>query len=232
MKITKYELIVTIILVVIFFFFIKGIISNYKKLKEIKNLYETSQDSTLVYRNKLGQQVAHSSVLETSNQKYLLQLKTNDALILELQQLLKQETKKRHDIEVAIIVKSKIISHLEDSLTNVITGQTIEHKGDSTFIYPIYKHVVKDDWTYEMIQIGKSYFWRDLTVRNDYNIVIGSEPAGLFKRKQFAEITNLNPNAETGAMKVYQKKEAKSDFFPLVIGGLTGSLIMFLIKSL
>ena len=49
-----------------------------------------------------------------------------------------------------------------------------------------------------------------LKVKNDYDITIGDEKVSLFKRKTYANITNLNPDTETKVIKVYDKVEKKN----------------------
>lgn len=232
MKITKYEIIATVVVVILSLILFKIISHNNGKFREINNLYKISQDSLVQYKNEKGQNVAKISVLETTNQKYFLQLQTNDKTIKELQDLVKSESKKRHDIEIALVIKNQTIYKLQDSLKNTIIGQTIEHKGDSVVVYPIYQKDTTNQWLSQKIILGRKVFKQDLKVFNAYDITIGSEPDGLFKRKQYAKIINLNPASETTAMKVYQKKEVPSKFWPFVEGGIIGGSIMWLIKSL
>jgi hypothetical protein len=205
MKISKYSIIAIVIIGVVLYIIIHLLISSNKKLSEINNMYKVSHDSMITYRNSLGQQVSKSEVLQASNNKYFLQLKSSDSLILQLQDAVKSESKKRREVEVAIAFRDKTISILKDSLTNLVIGGTVEHRGDSTFIYPIYQKIISSRWRYENIKLGKNIFEDSLSIFNEYSIVVGSEPDGWFKRKPYALITNLNPSSETTAMKVYQK---------------------------
>jgi hypothetical protein len=232
MKISKYAILVTITLVVVLFFFLRLTINHNKQLKEITGLYKVAQDSITTYRNSLGQQVAKTSVLEVTNQKNFLQLRSKDSAIQALQLLVKNESKKRHDIEVAMVVYQQTVSSLKDSIKNKIIGQIIEHKGDSVFIWPTYSRTIADKWIKEEIKIGRSSFDRSLVVHNEYQITIGSEPDGWFKRKQYAQVVSLNPASETVDMKVYQKKKVPSKFLPFLEGGIVGAGIIWLVKSL
>lgn len=98
--------------------------------------------------------------------------------------------------------------------------------------YPTYEKSVKNNWISQNIQLGKNIFRQDLKIYNSYEIIVGSEPNGLFKRKQFAQITNLSPYSETEAMKVYQKKDAPSNFWSNAKWGGVGIVIGFLVKTL
>jgi hypothetical protein len=233
MKISKYSIIAIVIIGVVLYIIIHLLISSNNKLSEINNMYKVSQDSMITYRNSFGQQVSKSEVLQTTNQKYFLQLKTNDSLILQLQNIIKSESKKRRDVEVAIVFKDKTISKLKDSLDNLIVGGTVEHKGDSTFVYPIYQKIISDKWRYESIKLGKNMFEDSLSIFNEYNIVVGSEPDGWFKKKPYALITNMNPSSETTAMKVYQKKPvANKTLWTTLKAGIIGIALGILIVKL
>jgi hypothetical protein len=232
MKITKYELIITLAFVLVLFFSIKSCSSNKNELAEKENLYRVVADSMVTYRNKLGEQVAKIEPLITTNQKYFLELKTKDSTILKLQALVKEESKKRHDIEIALVISNQTVYDLKDSIKNKIIGQTSEHKGDSIYVWPTYERVTVNKWLNDTIQIGKAVFSHKLTVYNEYDITIGTEPNGLFKRKAYAQIVNKNPYTQTVDMRVYQKKEVPSKFWSYIGGGIVGAGIVWLVKSL
>lgn len=228
MKISKITILVSVIVALVMFFMVKIMINQDKKLKQVNEMYIAANDSLNITKNKLGQQVAKTSVLETTSQKYFLSLKTKDEEIKQLQELVKSETKKKRDVEVALVVKNKTIVQLSDSLQNHISGfVTVKDTA-----YPTYEKSVKNNWINQNIQLGKNIFRQDLKIYNSYEIVVGSEPNGLFKRKQFAQITNLSPYSETEAMKVYQKKDAPSSFWSNAKWGGVGVIIGFLIKTL
>lgn len=107
MKVNKYLIIAGIVIIAILYFLFRIISNKNDKLEQINNLYKVAQDSMITYRNALGQQVAKSSVLETEKQSYFLILESNDQQIKQLQDLLKAETKKNHDVEVAVVFKTK-----------------------------------------------------------------------------------------------------------------------------
>lgn len=206
MKPNKYEIIITIITLFLLTTLFRLIINNNKKLDDINNLYKKAQDTITNYRNDLGQQVSKISVLECEKESYFLAIKSKDEEILQLQKIVRSESKKRHDVETAIVFKNNTICELRDSLQNKIIGYT----KDSAQLYPIYEKSISDEWIDENIRLGKDTFAQKLVVKNSYEIVIGNEPDGWFKKKLFGEITNLNPNSATTTMKVYQKKKVKN----------------------
>ncbi len=228
MKIPKWIIIASIVLIAVMYFMTRTIIHQNRKLNQINEMYIAVQDSLIITHNKLGRQVAKTSVLETTNQSYFLQLNSKDEEINQLQSLLKAETKKRHDIEVALVIKDQTIFKLRDSLQNNIVGYvTVKDT-----VYPTYEKSVNNHWIEQNIQLGRMTFKQDLKILNAYEIVVGSEPDGWFKRKQFAQITNLSPFSETTSMKVYQKKETPSNFWSNAKWGGIGVMIGILIKSL
>lgn len=95
MKISKITILVSVIVALVMFFMVKIMINQDKKLKQVNEMYVAINDSLNITKNKLGQQVAKTSVLETTNQKYFLSLQTKDEEIKQLQELVKSETKKK-----------------------------------------------------------------------------------------------------------------------------------------
>ena len=66
---------------------------------------------------------------------------------------------------------------------------------------PIYetKPSIKDEWISLYIKATAKDISYDLTVRNQYSVVIGQE-----KGKNFAQVHNFNPHTETSDIKTYQ----------------------------
>lgn len=232
MKISKTTVLLLAIVGVLVYLLLTVAHHKNKKLSEINSLYKAYEDTASFYRNSLGQQVAKTSAIEATKQKYFLGLQSSNKEIKELQGLVKSESKKRHDIEVAIVIKDQTIYKLQDSIKNNIIGQTVEHKGDSIVVYLTYQKDTTNQWLSQKIILGRKIFKQDLKVFNAYDITIGSEPDGFFKRKQYAKITNLNPASETTAIKVYQKKEVPSKFWAFIEGGIAGGIIVVLVKLL
>jgi hypothetical protein len=232
MKITKYEIVLTIAFLIVLFFSVKSCSSNKKELNEKDNLNRVVNDSMVTYRNNLHQQIAKIEPLITTNDKYFLELKTKDAIILKLQQLYASEKKAKRDAEVAMVIAIQTVSQLQDSLKNTVIGQTFTHKGDSIFVWPTYQKVISNKWVLDSIQIGKNFFKQHQVIHNEYDIAIGTERAGLFKTKPYALVTNINPLSETTAIRVYQKKEVPSKFWSYIGGGVIGGALVWLIKSL
>ena len=70
----------------------------------------------------------------------------------------------------------------------------------------------------------------NLQIDNSYDVILGSEKVGFFKRKTFAEITTKNKCTTTKTLKVYSKEPTKQKILlPVGIGFGLGILLMLLL---
>jgi hypothetical protein len=230
-KLSKYSVIVTIIVLAILitsFIIISSQRRSIKDLKETKQLYIDLQDTLTKTRNNLNQETAKISVLTTTNEKQFIELQTKDATIIKLQALVERESKGRKTVEAAMVLANQTIVKLKDKLANQVVGDTTV----SDTAYATYKKVVKDDWTSGTVVMGKYCFDMELKVRNEYEWSLDSEPYGKwpknwFQKKEYANITNLNPNTETTTMKVYHNKPvANKPVKHFLEGTVAGAIII------
>ena len=205
--------------------------SNYQKNLKAKNdLYEASQDSLKLVRNQLGQQTATIEVITSENTSLFTKLKIQDKDIYQLQQNIKQYEKKIGNLNTAIIISNSTIVKLQDSVKNLIIAFTSD-LDTPNILYPTYYRKINEEWYNGEITMGLNLLEFNIKNRNDYSITIGDEKISMFKRKMYANITNLNPNTETIVMKVYQKEEVKTNTLKVV--GITsllsviGTLLIF-----
>jgi ABC-type multidrug transport system fused ATPase/permease subunit len=224
-----------ILLVIIIASLITLLVHQKRTYKEISQLYVTAQDSMKSYRNEKGQFVSTISVLQVTNQKYFTEMQTKDAEIIHLQQLITDETKKRHDVEMALTFTAQTNLHLQDSLTNIICKVDSFVSNGHISYYPTYYQNITDTgkWYVGNVTMGLKLLKLNLSITDKYDVVIGTEPDGLFKRKGFAEITNLNPYSQTKTMKAYQKKSIsnkplKTGLITATIGFIAGVLVHLL----
>lgn len=203
--------------------------SQNKKLETIANLYEISQDSLKLERNKYNQQTATVEVLQSKNTKLFTDLNIKDESISRLQKIIKQYEKKIGDLNTAIIISNQTIIKLQDSLRAIIIGYSENPETPGVF-YPIYEREISTKWTSGRIIMGLDSLNLQLLNKNDYEVTVGNERSGMFAKKYYANITNLNPNTETTVMKVYQKDIVKTNT-PKVfgIGAICGILISLLL---
>jgi len=195
---------VTILLVLLFYFGSKRL----KNLEQTEQLYIVATDSLKLVRNELGQQKATIEVLQSDNATMFISLASKDNDIIRLQNLVKRYKKENGDLNTALILSNETNIHLEDSIRNLI----LNWKPDPTtgILYPTYTRPLVNDWYSGNMTMGLDTTSLDIKIKNDYDITIGNEKVSLFKKKYYANITNLNPDTETKVMKVYQKKEVKT----------------------
>jgi ketosteroid isomerase-like protein len=171
-----------------------------------------------VYRNKDGQQVARIEYLEQKDLKALLDIKTKDAQVVEMQQLVEKYRKELKKGGTATIIEGT--TKVDTVTTEVIV------KGDS--IFPTYIGGIDlGEWVMARIEANRDSISLDLDIRNKYSVVFGKEKTGflgLGKRKPFAEVTNHNPYSETSMIKTYSvtpPRPSRWGVGPLVGYGLT-----------
>ena len=192
--------------------------NNYK---ELENLYTAANDTLVITRNDLNQEVAKTSVLEARNEKTILELQIKDKDIIHLQNVIRNEKSINKQLEQAIILKNGIIATYQDSLHNTISGyQSIIDSLGNVVQYPIYNRNIDmfDDWITGYIKLGYSVFDINIKTKSEYEIVIGRERKNIFSRyKSYAQVTNLNPYDYTETIRVYSKSEPKKDRFNISI---------------
>lgn len=149
-------------------------------------------DSLFYYKNKEGQDVAKINSLVTENANQFLEIQTKDSIILELQKEVKRNKSKIKDGGSVTIVKTETVI------------DTLFLNNDSDYHY-------SDKWIDWNLSLRDSIEF-DLSVRNDYSIVIGRE-----KSQYYAEITNQNPYTKTNVFRTYQVTMPKPKKFGLGI---------------
>ena len=225
-KISKYSIIVTVLALLCLGLYIRSNINQKRKYKEIAQLYQVAQDSLVITRNKLGQEVAKIGVLQATNDKYFLKLQTNDVEIKHLQDVVKEEKKKRRDVEVALVITTNTNINLKDSIRNLITG----YDTTDSVPTPVYEKEFKNEWVSGKVKLGLKQFELNQVIVNKYEIVVGDEPDGWFKKKPYAQIVNLNPYSSTESMKVYQNTSVPNNFRTKVKYGVGGIALGYLVK--
>lgn len=200
-----FAIVVTIVLVAIMYFSNKRI----QELKEIERLYNIAQDSLVVIINKYNQEVAKTEVLQSENTTLFTQLKIKDKDIIRLQNVITNYEKENKKINTALVISNETNIQLRDSLRALIIGYSNDDSTDMEF--PIYQREFKEDngWYKGEVVVGLDTLAVSILSKNAYDITIGDEKINLFKKKLYANITNLNPNTETKVMKVYQKETVK-----------------------
>ena len=186
----------------------------YVYMLSIKNkvgiLQEQLNEKMQTWRSKDSLMHAKISVLETENLEQMLKIESQDSSILELQNLItKYKNKLKHQGNV---VKVKTKTYVES--VQQTDSSTVSTVGDHS---PVYWSVLsdKDQWYRAEIRAGRDSTRLKLFTRNEYAVIIGSEPRytgiGRFfaSPKYFAEVINSNPYTETTSLRAYQLKMPK-----------------------
>lgn len=181
--------------------------SHQKELTDFKTTQKALEDTIKVTRNKLGQSVGTTSVIQTSNPKDFLELASRDTTIIKLQKLVKEYKSKLKGQGVAAILNS-------EGTVNV-TVPTVVDSTDKAF--PVYTSNYK---LRDSLDTSKVWVWGNTIAKKDstqvfmkfkeeVELLLGEEKAGflgLGRGKPFAQITFKNPYNEVKEMKVYQTK--------------------------
>lgn len=209
--------------------------NTYKNnLKDTTKMYVIANDSIITYRNRLGEEVAKTEVLTTSNAKLFTSLEFANADVRKLQDIVKRYEKANKDVSSALYIVTNTFIHFKDSIKNAISGWEQPNK-DSCYKYPTYtkNFDLKDCFTTGTVELGYSKFDIQLKTSNQYEVVIGEEKDGWFKKKSFAEITNKNKCTTTEVMKVYDKIEKPTKTGrTLLIGAGSATAIIILLTLL
>ena len=188
---------------------------------ELQNLYISANDTLVITRNELGQEISRTSVLEAESGKLILKLQTKDKDIIHLQDIIRREQSINIELHNAILLINGIIANYKDSLDNTISGyQSIIDSLGNVIQYPIYNRKLDmfNDWIIGDIEMGYSVFDINLKTKSAYEIVTGRERKNIFsKYKSYAQVTNLNPYDHTETLKVFSKTEVKPNRFNISV---------------
>lgn len=177
-----------------------------------KNVYTSFnkelKDSLKQYKNKYNEEVSKISILEGSSNKQFVELASKDSQIIKLQQLVKENNKRiKHGGSVTNITNQTDISSLTPTIITEPDTVEVEHY---TYIYPRYETTVnKDGWIVGKMIATKDSVELDVSINNEYNIIMGREGGFLRKKKPFIEITNKNPYTTTKTLRTYDVSAPK-----------------------
>lgn len=214
---------VIIVLLLILFFSIKGCNNHRAKEQEQTELVKALNDTLKVWKDKDSLSHAKIQVLETSNPKDFINLKSNDKEVQDLQKLVKTYQDK---------LKKKGSATIFETTTEI--GTQIPTKVDTIYVpkngLEIKKPVYNSSFNLGNWVIGNTKATEDSTsinlkVKNEYSVIIGEESQGWFKpRKPFVEVINKNPYSETTSLRTYQVQQPKVKRFgigPVLGYGIT-----------
>lgn len=220
-----FAIFVSILLMLIITFSKKRI----NELKQTEQLYITIADSLTKTINKNNQQTATIKVLQSDKIKLFTTLASNDSTILHLQNVVNLYEKKVGKLNTALVLSNETNLKLQDSIKNLIIGYITDNDTPGV-IYPIYQREINKKWYNGSLVMGLDTTALNLKIRNEYEVTIGSEKISMFKKQEYANVTNLNPDTETKTMKVYQKTETKDNTVKKMgVAGVIGLIIGLII---
>lgn len=200
-----------------------------KELLEYKALYEALNDTVVTYRNKLNQEVAVVKTLKANNVKIVLELKSKDYQVNQLQSLIKRYEDDNARVLSALVFSNRTIFTLKDSISKII-GYT-KAPGDS-IVYPIYSKSFTDDekkWIKGDVILGKDSFNIGIEIRNEYTVANVDEKVGLFKRNTVTVVENLNPYSDSTKLQSFYLDKTRVKPLPRNLGIAIGTFILTLL---
>lgn len=182
------------ILVVVVLVLAFGLLKSCNSIKEQKGLIESLSSTLDTTRNSLGQQKASILVIYTDREKSFLKIKTQDSLILWLQKTVKDY---KGRLSSAIVIRNTTTSN--GSTVTTVIRDTVDN-----IVYDTYSTRWKNKWDEGYILASKDSIHREMKFRNEYEVTIGNESNGWFKKRTFkVSVLNLNPNTYTTELRAY-----------------------------
>ena len=219
MKKIKIEWIVIIILITIIIFSIRSC-NNYKtKNTENSNLVSSLNDTIKTWKDRNNLSHSKIEVIETSNPKDFIELKSKDEEVQKLQQLVKTYKNKLSKQGSATIFETT--TEIKDIVPTKV--DSIVYPKDGLIVKkPVYNSSFNlGGWVVGTTKATEDSTQINLKVRNEYSVIIGEESQGWFRpKKPFVEIINQNPYSETKSLRTYQVQTPKQKLFG--IGPIVG----------
>lgn len=154
--------------------------------KNLKEINASLNDTLVKTVDKLGRETATISNLEVENERMLMDLEIKDTILVWMREVVRDYSGK---LQAAIVLSNRTNS----------TGSTrtiVEYKTDSA--YPDYTTSWVNQWEEGKIVASRDSIFREIRIKNDYEITIGDRKNPWFKPKQSTvSIRNLNPNTLT-----------------------------------
>lgn len=220
----KKNILIVLLCILTVVFFISSEYTYYK-LKENTELNSALNDTIKIWKDKDGLNHAKISVLQTKSSQDFIDLQSKDKTIQELQAIVKENKKRLGKKGSVTIIKGDTkydtVYKTKDSIRIVLGDKTIS---DS----------IHNDWITSTFGFTSDSTFFTLQVRNDYSIIIGEDPQGLFKKKKpFAEVVSHNPYSEIDTLRTYQVEDNRPKFNlkSAAYGGAVATIIFLILNS-
>lgn len=185
-----------------------------QKYNELSKLANSLGDSLEIKRNKDSSQTAKISLLQVQSANAFLALENLEGINKELQQELKKEKGKLKDGGSITIINSGT------TYSGSATSTTIPF-GNSDCDSVIIGQNKDTTWIKWKVRTTKQTTTLDLKTKDKFKVVIGSEKAGLFKKREpYVEVTSSSPFSDIKSMRAVEVKDTRKPFisFGIQIG--------------
>lgn len=187
-------------------FFIISYFNKKQGFQEQEQLNKTLKATLEKSINEKGQLEAKITSFESRQHEDFLKINSKDEEIISLQKEVKRQKK--------YLKKQGSVTNFKSNV-NIDTSSISTNIG--TKINPIYKSDFNlDGWVIGSSISDSSKTRLSLKIKNEYSVVIGKEPQGLFglgKAKPFGKVINKNPFSDIKELKTYQVSLPKKKNF-------------------
>lgn len=204
--------IIGLIMVIALLMWLKGCKEH--NLQEENNLLKAANDTLIKKRNRQdSSQTAKISLLTASNIKMLLNLSSKDETIQQLQYVIKEYKGKLKD------GGSVTVFTTQTTFTSTAASTIIPNGKDSCGTVTAKKD---NKWIKWRVLANRDSVHLDLSVKNAYHVVIGTDRSGFLglKRKPFVEVKSLNPFTDIQTMRAAEVKDTRKRW--LTVGAQVG----------
>lgn len=216
-----WKILAIILLVLALLFSLEQCGSNLYNLKEKEALMESMEDTLKTWKDKDGNNKARISTLETTSAKDFINMKSKDAEIVRLQNLVKENKGKLSNGGSAIALTTEGKYTYKGGKPEVIFNKdridAFQYNPCDT-IYPTYRDRFQSPgkWVWGDVTIGLQGTEINIAYRDSIDIVLGRDKTGflgLGKGKPFGEVTSYNPYTAVKQFRTYNVKNAPKKRF-------------------
>lgn len=196
------------VLIVLIFILFALLWWQFSRAKTTREFNKALTDELRLKRNEKGQQEASIAILTAQREQALLQLKSRDTIIQWL-----QKTVKGYEgaLNTAIVLSNR--SQSEGTTQTIIIRDTVVRAGKVIQIQNNYETKWSNQWEEGYILAKPDSIFRDIRVKNEYEITLGAVKNKFFKPKEYeVKVVNLNPNTVTRELRTFQVKAKPKRF--------------------
>ena len=220
----KTKLIIASVILILFLLMFS--INRSKKVSQTEQRYEALTDTLVSLRDENNHHIAKIKTIE-DKLKNFLKLKSNDDEIKKLQEEVKKYKKQLNNKGSATVIS--ITTKIDTLVITKLKIDTIKLKDTITTVTS-YNSEFNNKWI--DFKVNSSYDSTDvnITIRNEYAVIIGEESRGLFKRAvPVAIVSNKNPYSEIQQLRTFEVKVKKPGRFSIgpIVGYGTGDDFKF-----